>query len=613
MDGLWYNEKNDKVIAVSGQKVFYVEEDGTTTDITNTGIPALGTLCTFADFADDVYIANGVQIIKAPVDTTTKTTFVTDTDAPTDARFVANLNDYLLANNGLSGRIDFADTGTPETWAGEFFSFDNSNDQLQFMSVGEGHDRIYGFGTKSIDPYRNSGTTPFIPEAQEYLSRGSISKYSPVFIKDQWYFIDQFKNLCRVSGRTAQSLPTKNYRGLTAFLSNLYCEDAEGLWVYSNGYNWGVWNLPTEQKTFAYNVDLDQWAEWSYWKMNTGEHEQWRGRCSAYATGWQKTLIGDSRSGVIYEMSADPNKTKKVVDATNLLAYSEQFDNAAWMAVGTGSVTADSIVAPDGTTTADTIDDTDAAADQYYVQQTVTTIGDGARVFSVYLQQGTATDTTVAVFFVGGTTVSVLATVNWATKTIDTGTLTQIGSSDWYRVSVPINDNGTGNSQTLCRIYPATNQASKTGTVYAWGAQLESGSTATPYIKTVASSASRFKDVPVFQHGNDPIRSSIKTGFINRGDDTKTKFCNRIYGRVIKKNVNGGDDTLKVAIRYRDDMLESSWVQEEVDLYTEDGLNYYYFVNGLGSYTSRQWEIICTSNIDFQMSPPTENYDESYQ
>jgi hypothetical protein len=422
MDGLWYNEKNDKVIAVSGQKVFYIEEDGTTTDITNTGIPALGTLCTFADFADDVYIANGVQIIKAPVDATTKTTFVTDTDAPTDALFVANLNDYLLANNGLTGRIDFADTGTPETWAGEFFSFDNSNDQLQFMSVGEGHDRIYGFGTKSIDPYKNSGNTPFIPVGQEYLSRGSISKYSPVFIKDQWYFLDQFKNLCRVRGRTPQELPTKNYRGLTAALQGLYCEDAESLWVYSNGYHWYVCNLPTEERTFAYNIDLDQYAEWSYWKLNTGEHQQWRGRCSTYATGWQKTLIGDSRSGVIYQMSPE-----------------------------------------------------------------------------------------------------------------------------------------------------------------------------------------------TFTANSDVIRSSIKTGFINRGDDTKTKFCNRIYGRVVKKNVNGGDDTLKVAIRWRDDMLESSWKQEEVELFTEDGLNYYYFINGLGSYTSRQWEIICTSNIDFQMSAPTENYDESYQ
>jgi hypothetical protein len=192
--------------------------------------------------------------------------------------------------------------------------------------------------------------------------------------------------------------------------------------VYSNGYHWYVASLPTEQKTFAYNTDLDQWGEWSYWDITVGEHQQYRPKVACYATGWQKTLLGDSRSGDVYEMS------------------------------------------------------------------------------------------------------------------------------------------------------PTT-----------------------------------------FTADSDVIRSSIKTGFVNRGDSTKTKFCNRIAGRVVKKNVNGGDDTLKVAIRWRDTNLESAWMQEEIDLYTEDGLEYYYFINGLGSYQSRQWEIICTSNIDFQMTPPEEEFDVSYR
>jgi len=420
--GLHYNDKNNKVIATSGAKVFKLSEDATTTNITGTGIPTVGKIATFADFADDVYLANNSGIIKAPVDTGT-TTLVTDVNAPQSGVLnVANLNGYLLANSGTAGVVKFADQGTPEVWAGEFFEFEASNDQSQFFGVGDGSDRIVGFGTRSIEQWRNDGSTPFVPEGQEYVNRGSISPLSPVWILDTWYFVDEYKNLCRIRGRTPERLPTSNYRSLTAYLQGLYCQDLVGMHIYSNGYNWYVANLPTEQKTFAYNLDLDQWSQWSYWNGATAEHQQWRGQVATYATGWQKTLIGDSRSGLIYQMSAD-----------------------------------------------------------------------------------------------------------------------------------------------------------------------------------------------TYTANSDVIRTSIKTGFISRGNAHKTKFCNRIFGRVIKKDVNTADTTLKVAVRWRDTFLESAWQQEEVELYTEDGLNYDYLINGLGSYTSRQWEIICTANIDFQMTPPMEEYDESYQ
>lgn len=423
--GLHYNEKNDKVVAVSGAKFYLVDEDSTTTDVTGTGTPTIGQLATFADFADDVYVANNSAINKVPMDGVTTTTAITDSDAPSSGVVnVANLNGYLLANNGTAGRVDFADQGTPETWAGEFFTFEASNDQLQFFGVGEGYDRITGFGTNSIESWRNTGivNAPFSPEGQEYVNRGSISPRSPVWILDTWYFVDQWKNLCRVTGRTPQRLPQQNYRGLTAYLQGLYCEDLIGMHIYANGYHWYVANLPTEQKSFGYNIDLDQWGEWSYWDAINAEHEQFRANVSCYATGWQKTLLGDSRSGLIYEMSADS-----------------------------------------------------------------------------------------------------------------------------------------------------------------------------------------------FTANSDVIRSSIRTGFIDRGSNSRYKFCHRITGRVKKSNVSTADDTLKVAIRWRDKLLEGAWQQREVELYEEDDQNYYYVINGLGSYQRRQWEIICTSNIDFQMSPPEEDFTIGYR
>lgn len=419
IDGLHYNEKNDQVLSVSGSKVFKLEEDATTTDITGTGTPETGVLATFADFADDVYLANNSGLIKAPVTSGTTST-ITGTYTPTSGiRFLANLNSYLLANDGIEGKVQFADAGLPDTWANDnFFTFEASNDQLQFFGVGGGSDRIYGFGTKSGESWRNDGTTPFVPESQEYMSRGSISRYSPVYIQDTWYFVDEYKNLCRVRGRQAEKLPSQNYLGLTKFLEPLYCEDIEAFWLYANGYNYYVANLPTEQKTFAYNIDLDQWLELTYFEAITGDESQFRGRCAAYATGWQKSLIGDSRSGTIYSVDSSQN---------------------------------------------------------------------------------------------------------------------------------------TANS--------------------------------------------------------DVIRSVLRTGFINRGDEARNKFCSRIYGRVKKKNVNNADGTLKLAVRWRDKLLENAWQQREVNLYKEDDQNYYWYLNGLGHYQRRQWEFICTSDIDFRMTPPVEDFE----
>jgi hypothetical protein len=172
----------------------------------------------------------------------------------------------------------------------------------------------------------------------------------------------------------------------------------------------------------------------------------------------------------------------------NLLLYSEDFTNAAW--TNTATVTSNTIAAPDGTTTGDTLNDNSAAAAQSSEQ--LYAITDGADVankdFSVYLQPGTAAETTIEIAYTGGGTPKVkTAVITWSTKVITNGSIRKIGAGPWYRAMVSDTNNATSNTAVVCRVFPAGKTVANTGTAYAWGAQLSTLNTAGFYHKTTAA------------------------------------------------------------------------------------------------------------------------------
>lgn len=94
------------------------------------------------------------------------------------------------------------------------------------------------------------------------------------------------------------------------------------------------------------------------------------------------------------------------------LAYGERvlapssFDLAAWTKVNTGVVTANSNTAPDGTITADTLNDTDAV-NRFVVTQPVTIPADAmTRVASIYLRAGTSPVCAIQLIITGGVAIN---------------------------------------------------------------------------------------------------------------------------------------------------------------------------------------------------------------
>ena len=184
---------------------------------------------------------------------------------------------------------------------------------------------------------------------------------------------------------------------------------------------------------------------------------------------------------------------------TNLMLYSEQFDNAIWGPVA-GTVTANATTAPSGAVTADR-GVTNGVS--FQVQQG-TTITSGATVSgSVFLKADGINEVEIVLLTAGNITPYGRATFNVSTGVISVAAFSTNGGTNasasitainngWYRCVVTVT-------------YPATtsagmriNSPGATGGIFLWGAQLEQSSTVGEYIPTTSTinSAPRFDHNP---------------------------------------------------------------------------------------------------------------------
>jgi len=173
--------------------------------------------------------------------------------------------------------------------------------------------------------------------------------------------------------------------------------------------------------------------------------------------------------------------------ATNLILQSETFENASWTATNS-SVSANTTNAPTGTTIADTITATSASGS---IKQSFTSTSAQAYTWSCYLKAGTSStvqiscQATAAVFVVSFNLSTGIATTISGTGTAK---ITATGNG-WYRCSATAiaTASGTGYFEI---IIPTNGQ-----TAFLYGAQLETGSTATSYIATTTATVTRAADL----------------------------------------------------------------------------------------------------------------------
>lgn len=255
----------------------------------------------------------------------------------------------------------------------------------------------------------------------------------------------------------------------------------------------------------------------------------------------------------------------------NMLLCSEEFDNASWSKTDT-TVTANAIVAPDGLTTADLL--TEGSAGTATADTTFTASASGvAHTSSVYMKAGTSTGwVRLSVYETANATNIVNLWVNMATGALGSTSVGGTGASGggttttllngWYRISLSFTIAATALTMTTRSAASDSSTTRVSGADrYQWGAQVNQGSVAAAYQKTVATTTEwgANQNLVTYSEGAvSTLDSSLVvtnagttiTGYANSiqfGDNTVTRLAYKLYTYKI-----GATYTISVIVQMDD-------------------------------------------------------------
>jgi hypothetical protein len=185
------------------------------------------------------------------------------------------------------------------------------------------------------------------------------------------------------------------------------------------------------------------------------------------------------------------------VTLSNLAKYSEQIDNAEWLSAGV-TETANTVIAPDGTLTADTTTASAGNATHYFYSAGTNRPAAGTTErMSLYVKKGTHRyvgffhdntdrfgmvldlDTPTTPYHVTGlSSYSITSVGNGWYRVVMSYTRTAASARIWY---ISLRPNTTSSTSTVSWT------AAGTETVYIWGIQLNNQSSPPDYLQSVAS------------------------------------------------------------------------------------------------------------------------------
>jgi hypothetical protein len=217
---------------------------------------------------------------------------------------------------------------------------------------------------------------------------------------------------------------------------------------------------------------------------------------------------------------------------TNLLLRSEEFDTAGTWGVLSVTVTANTQLAPNGTTSAETLTDVNGVTTANVGCFQSTTLADSTTyAMSCYVKAGTKTTCRVGIRAKDGT--NILANFNLSAVSTTAGnTLSstiQDAGNGWYRcTAICASATGATGPRGIVFMDTASYTADGTGTIHVWGAQLEQASSVGEYIPTtsVINSAPRFDHKPTTGESLGLLVEEARTNLLLQSNGFNTTWVN---------------------------------------------------------------------------------------
>jgi hypothetical protein len=277
-----------KFIVVSGPQLALVNSDGVKTPVSGE-VEGSGRVSIAANKLRTL-IATGGKLYMT--DGVTLTTVATPDDVPMSA--VAEMNGYFLISQTNSQRIYFIPPGATTIDALDFFSAENSADNVVTLkTIG---DELWALGESSIEPFSPTGGAdlPFARLSGRVYPKGCANRDTAVPLDNSLFWVGSDKIVYR-----ADTVPQRvSDNGIEERLRKA---DATGFraWAYAlDGHTFYVLTIGT-QGTFAFDVSTQTWCQ-----FQTYGRETWRAHLGTQSDG-SLIVAGDDTTGQLWRLDPE--------------------------------------------------------------------------------------------------------------------------------------------------------------------------------------------------------------------------------------------------------------------------------------------------------------------
>lgn len=281
-----------KFYKITDTTLYEVSANGTHTEI---GFIAGSNRCILSALGSQIIIANGSGLIYIYDG---NTLFQNTSENLGKPNGVTVLNNQAVYDQGTGQGFDVSDVGSPGEIDGlNNASAESSSDRLVIPY--SYRETLYLFGTDTIELWFNSGqgNPPFDKIQGAIINQGIGAKYSLAETPDFLFMLGNDKQFHSLTGGTSSVDTVISTPAMAKEIQDYdvtddciaWAMELEGQWFY-------VATFPNEDITWVYPLG----GEWFRW--GTGEG---RIRANSYINIFGKHLVGDYKSGNIYELDAE--------------------------------------------------------------------------------------------------------------------------------------------------------------------------------------------------------------------------------------------------------------------------------------------------------------------
>lgn len=167
------------------------------------------------------------------------------------------------------------------------------------------HLLLWFVGNRVTQPFSlgSDPDTPFVARQDAVMQEGTAAASSVVAADGSLFWIKKDKNgermVTRVNGFQATRCSKHNIE--TALAGYTRVDDAIGQAFQLNGHTHIRFTFPDADRTWDYDVSVDDWTEALAWDTGSGQYE--RHRANVIVSAFSKVLAGDHTNGWLMEMS----------------------------------------------------------------------------------------------------------------------------------------------------------------------------------------------------------------------------------------------------------------------------------------------------------------------